>query len=146
MNTLEGINFFRYHHVSTLKQSTQHSYNYLLSKLRYSFADQPLNAISPDDISRFLESIVGTASRSTRRLKYAQVKAFFNYVIDECALDIKNPCAYTLLSKQFRTPKQMLKKILDKELVDELIYKTTSTRDRLILELQADVVCESVKS
>ena len=31
----------------------------------------------------------------------------------------------------------MLKKILDKELVDELIYKTTSTRDRLILELQA---------
>jgi integrase len=31
----------------------------------------------------------------------------------------------------------MLRKILDKELVDELIYKTSSTRDRLILELQA---------
>jgi hypothetical protein len=31
MNILEGINFLRDHHVSTLKQSTQHSYNYLLS-------------------------------------------------------------------------------------------------------------------
>ena len=31
----------------------------------------------------------------------------------------------------------MLKKILDKELVDELIYKTTSMRDMLILELQS---------
>lgn len=137
MNTLEGINFFRDHHVSTLKQSTQHSYNYMLTKLQKNFAMQPLNAISATDISTFLESIVGKASKSTRRLKYAQVKAFFNYVIDECALDIKNPCAYSLLLKQFRMPKQMLKKILDKELVDELIYKTTSMRDRLILELQA---------
>jgi integrase len=137
MNTLEGISFFRDHHVSTLKLSTQHSYNYLLTKFQQSFAIQPLNTIAADDVSRFLESIVGSASKSTRRLKYAQVKAFFNYVIDECSLDFKNPCAYTLLSKQFRTPKQMLKKILDKELIDELIHKTASTRDRLILELQA---------
>jgi integrase/recombinase XerD len=137
MNTLEGINFFKDHHVSTLKQSTQHSYNYMLSKLQQSFATQPLNAISAEDVSKFLESIAGKSSKSTQRLKYAQVKAFFNYVIDECALDIKNPCAYSLLLKQFRMPKQMLRKILDKELVDELIYKTSSTRDRLIWELQA---------
>lgn len=85
MNILEGINFFRDRHVSTPKLSTQHSYNYLLSKLQQSFASQPLNTISADDVPHFLESMVGTASKSTRRLKYAQVKSFKcfqdNYII-----------------------------------------------------------------
>lgn len=137
MNVLEAIIIFRDHQVSTLKRSTRQSYDYLLVKLQQCLADRPLNSISADDVSKFLESIVGCASKSTRRLRYAQVKAFFNYMIDRCELDIKNPCAYPLLSKQFKTPKQIPKRILDKELVDELIYKTSSSRDRLILELQA---------
>ncbi len=44
---------------------------------------------------------------------------------------------YPLLTKQFKYPKTAARKFLDKELVDELIYSTTSPMDRLILELQA---------
>lgn len=50
---------------------------------------------------------------------------------------MKNPCAYPLLARQYKNPKQSAKKILDKEIVDELIYSARSPRDRLILELQA---------
>ena len=137
MNVLDAINIFRDHQVATLKRSTQLSYDYLLVKLQWCLADRPLDSISTDDVSKFLDSIVGGASKSTRRLRYAQVKAFFNFIIDRCELNIKNPCAYPVLSKQFKTPKQIPKRILDKEFVDELIYKTSSSRDRLILELQA---------
>jgi len=137
MNVLDAIKIFRDRQLPTLKPSTQQSYNFLISKLSKSLGDQSLELIAPDHMLTFLESVVGTASKSTRRLRFAQVKALFNFVISTCDLNIKNPCSHPLLSKQFKAPKQVQKLILDKELVDELIYKTESIRDRLILELQA---------
>ena len=50
---------------------------------------------------------------------------------------MKNPCDAPLLSKAFKTPKQVSRRILDREIVEELIYNTQTLRDRLILELQA---------
>jgi integrase len=41
------------------------------------------------------------------------------------------------LFRSFKMPRQKPRKILDKEIVDEMIYKTESQRDRLLLELQA---------
>ncbi len=66
-----------------------------------------------------------------------QTKAFFNFVINECDLIIKNPCSHPMLARHFKSPKAAVRKILDKELVDELIYSTTSPMFRLVLELQA---------
>jgi integrase len=42
-----------------------------------------------------------------------------------------------MMAKQYKNPKPAARKILDKELVDQLIYSASSARDRLILELQA---------
>jgi len=50
---------------------------------------------------------------------------------------MKNPCNAPLLSKAFKTPKQVVRKILDREIVEELIYDTQTIRDRLMVELQA---------
>jgi len=61
----------------------------------------------------------------------------FNFLIDKCNLNMKNPCDAPLLSKAFKTPKQVARRILDREIVEELIYNTQTLRDRLILELQA---------
>ena len=51
-----------------------------------------LNEIKPDEIYHFLEQMTKTLSRSTRRLRYAQLKVFFNFVIEKCLPDLKNPC------------------------------------------------------
>ncbi len=48
-----------------------------------------------------------------------------------------NPCNSSTLAKSFRYPNHKAREILDKETVDELIYNTHTTRDRLIMELQA---------
>jgi integrase len=65
------------------------------------------------------------------------LRALFNFVIDTFEMNIKNPCCVPQLFKSFKTVQQKPRKILDKETVDELIFNSKNTRDRLILELQA---------
>jgi integrase/recombinase XerD len=137
MNTKEAISLFKYYVQSNHKQRTIESYTFLLNRFNAIHAERPLEDISPDEIFHFLESVTQKLSKSTRRLQYAQLKAFYNFIIDRCSLNMRNPCNTALLSKSFRAPKQLPHKILERETVDEMIYNTTKQRDRLILELQA---------
>jgi integrase/recombinase XerD len=50
---------------------------------------------------------------------------------------LQNPCDSPILRKMFRTPKKTQWKILEKEIVDEIIFRTRDPRNRLILELMA---------
>jgi len=137
MNILEAIEFFKNRHLSTLKHSTNMGYMLFFNNLQARFDARTVDSITPDEIEQFLESFTARVSKGTRHLRYAQTKAFFNFVINECDLNIKNPCFHAVLARHFKSPKPAARKILDKELVDELIYSTTSPMYRLILELQA---------
>ena len=57
--------------------------------------------------------------------------------LKNCLPDLKNPCSAPLLSKTFRISRQTPKTILEKEIVDEMIYNTKNQRNRLMLELMA---------
>ncbi len=50
---------------------------------------------------------------------------------------MRNPCDTPILAKAFEAPRQVARRILDRETVEELIYNAENLRDRLILELQA---------
>jgi integrase/recombinase XerD len=102
------------------------------------FDGREIESITANEVGQFLDSQTANKAKSSRRLMYAQVKAFFNFLINECLMDIKNPCSHPLIARQYKNPKPTVREILDKELVDQLIYSTKSDRDRLILELQAD--------
>jgi integrase/recombinase XerD len=137
MTLKEAITLFGYHQRSNLKPRTVRSYHPLLQKFEVEFGERSFDSIGSDEVFQFLETFTGNQSRSTRRLRYAQLKALFNFLIDKCNLNMKNPCDAPLLSKAFKTPKQVARRILDREIVEELIYNTQTLRDRLILELQA---------
>ncbi len=137
MITKEAITLFKYYLQSNHKQRTIESYALLLERFEAQYSDRAIEGISPDEIFHFLEDLTKNLARSTRRLRYAQLKAFYNFIIDRCSLNMKNPCNASLLSKSFKAPKQLPRKILDRETVDEMIYRTKSRRDRLIVELQA---------
>jgi len=137
MNTKDAITLFKYYLESSHKRRTIESYTLLLDRFNVIHAEKPLENISPDEIFHFLESVTQKLSKSTRRLRYAQMKAFYNFIIDRCSLNMRNPCNTALLSKSFRAPKRLPHKILERETVDEMIYNKTRQRDRLILELQA---------
>ncbi len=137
MNITEAIDYVKSHHLSSLKRSTNMGYTLFFNHLKAYFDGHTIKSISSDEIGQFLESFTAGVAKATRHLRYAQTKAFFNFLINECGLDIKNPCAHPLLTKQYKNPKPAARQILDKELVDELIYSSSSPMERLILELQA---------
>lgn len=132
MTIKEAITLFKNHQRSNLKLRTQQSYNYLLHRFETQFGDRLLESIGPEEIYQFLEALTNNSSKSTRRLRYAQIKAFYNLIIDNCCLNMKNPCSAPILSKSFKMPKREGRKILDKETVDETIYNAKCLRDRLI--------------
>jgi len=137
MTTKEAITLFKYYLQSNHKTRTIESYTLLLDRFNAIHTEKLLDDISPDEIFQFLEDQTRSLAKSTRRLRYAQLKAFFNFIIDRCSLNMRNPCNASLLSKSYKAPKQVPHKILERETVDEMIYNTTRQRDRLILELQA---------
>ncbi len=137
MTIREAVELFKQHQKGNVKKNTIRSYGGFLTQLQMSFSDQPVESVSSDDICRFLEECTERLSRSTRHLRYAQIKSFFNYIIEATDLNIKSPCSTASLSKTFKMAQHRPRKILDKETVDEIIFKSKNTRDRLILELQA---------
>jgi len=137
MITQEAIKLFKDYLRLNHRKRTIESYGPLLEKYEAAYAQRVLDSIGPDEIYHFLETVTQHLSKSTRRLRYAQMKAFYNSIIDRCSLNMRNPCNTPLLKKSYRAPKQLPHKILEREIMDEMIYNTKRQRDRLILELQA---------
>ena len=137
MTVQKAIEHFREHQRASLKRRTQEGYKNLLERFQSEFCDRDVESIKGEELCRFLETCTEGLARSTRRLRYAQLRAIFNFVIDTFEMNIKNPCCVPQLFKSFKNMQQRPREILDKETVDEIIFNSTNTRDRLILELQA---------
>jgi integrase/recombinase XerD len=75
--------------------------------------------------------------QSTKKLRFTLLAAFFNFIKNSVDPDFRNPCDNPALRKLFKAGKPAPFKILEKELVDEIIFRTRSPRNRLILELMA---------
>jgi integrase/recombinase XerD len=96
-----------------------------------------LHDVSPQDLYEFLLLLTEGCAKSTARLRYAQLKAFFTFTIERTHVPLANPCNDSLLSKTFRAPRMKQREILGREVIDEIIYRCPTVRNRLILELQA---------
>ena len=137
MTLHEAIELFKDHQKNSAKEKTRESYGYLFRNLEALLDDVALEIISPQDLYQFLLILGEGRARSTARLRYAQLKSLFNFIIEGTHTSMTNPCSDPLLSKTFRAPRVKQREIIGKEIVDEIIYRCRKTRDRLILELQA---------
>jgi integrase len=73
----------------------------------------------------------------TKRARFTSLLAFFNFAKNNVDPDFTNPCDSPMLRKLFRPKVKTHWDILGKDTVDEIIFRTTKVRDRLILELMA---------
>jgi integrase len=137
MTLREAIELFRDHQKNSAREKTRESYGPLFRNLEALLGDANFDDISSQDLYQFLLLLTEGRARSTARLRYAQMKAFFNFIIEGARLAMLNPCTDPLLSKSFRAPRMKQREIIGREVVDEVIYRCRKTRDRLILELQA---------
>jgi integrase/recombinase XerD len=75
--------------------------------------------------------------QSTKKLRFTLLSAFLNYIKNSVDPDFQNPCDNPALKKLFRAGKLIQFKIFEKDVVDEIIFKTSNLRNRLMLELMA---------
>jgi integrase/recombinase XerD len=96
-----------------------------------------LNELSTDDILSFLNRITVGKKSSTKRIRCAHLSAFFNFIKNNLVSDFKNPCDSPMLRQLFRATTPPYWDFIEKETIDEIIFRTIKTRNRLILELMA---------
>ncbi|WP_084219096.1 tyrosine-type recombinase/integrase [Syntrophorhabdus aromaticivorans] len=137
MTLQEAIQIFKDHQKISVREKTRESYDYLFRNLGALLGEGEFTQISSQDLLEFLLLLTEGSAKSTARLRYAQLKAFFNFIIERTHTQMTNPCNDSLLSKTFRAPRMKQREIIGREVVDEIIYRCPKVRNRLILELQA---------
>ena len=127
--------WLEYHRLHSKK--TIRTYESTMSSFRGRFPDRDLVSMTPDDVLSFLTTITEGKKQLTKRTRYSHLKTFFNFIKNNVDESLQNPCETPTLRKLFRAGGAVRWKILEKELIDEIIFRTTNPINRLILELMA---------
>ncbi len=75
--------------------------------------------------------------QNTKKLRFTLLAAFFNFIKNSVDSEFKNPCDNPALRKLFKAGKSTQFKILEKDVIDEIVFRTRNPRNRLMLELMA---------
>jgi integrase len=113
------------------------NYELLLSRFYENFGDRELCFLTSEEILAFLTEFTEGTKQSTKRLRYSLLSSFFNFIKNSIDPEFQNPCDTPILRKVFRVAKANQWKILEKEVVDEMIFRTDNPRNRVMLELMA---------
>ena len=122
---------------SAFKKNTVKTYQSVLSKLTAQFGERDLISLTPEEVLSFLTQINQGTKQLTKHTRYSQLTAFFNFVTQNLDPNFRSPCDTPMLKKLYRPPGPIRWTILEKEVMDEIIFRTIKPRNRLILELMA---------
>ena len=109
----------------TPKKNTARAYGSLLGKFRDHFLERELDSISSEEVLYFLASLNDTCKQLTKHTRYAYLKALFNFIRNNLDAQLQNPCDTPMLKKLFRPGKLSPWQIHEKEVIDEIIFRTT---------------------
>jgi len=137
MKTSNAINTFLDYQQMNSKKNTIRNYQYFLTSFKKEYGNLEISKITSEDIMIFLVKVTNSQKRSTKKLKYSLLRSFFNFIKDSVDSTLTNPCDTPILRKTFKTAKGQSWTILDRDVVDEIIFKTDNPRNRLMLELMA---------
>ena len=113
------------------------NYEFILGNFQNHFGDVELSSITSEDILAFMSTVSDGTKQNTKKLRFTLLSAFYNFVKNSLDPDSQNPCNNPSLHKLFRAGKTAQLKILEKDVVDEIIFRTRNPRNRLLLELMA---------
>ena len=137
MKLSQAAKLFLAYHTSHSKENSVRAYNLVLTQLLEEFGDENLEEITTKRILSFLSRITEGKKPQTKRTRYTHVLAFFNFIKNNLDPDFRNPCDTPMLKKLFRARRTFHWDIIEKETVDEIIFRTSKPRNRLMLELMA---------
>jgi site-specific recombinase XerD len=107
---------------TSFKKNAIKTYQSILSKLTTQFGERELNSLTPEEILSFLTQINQDTKQTTKRTCYSQLTSFFNFITQNLDHDFRSPCDTRMLKKFYRSPGLTRWTILEKEVVDEVIF------------------------
>lgn len=119
------------------KKNTVKTCEFVLSRFTTQFGKRELASITPEEVLTFLLSLTKDNKQATKRNRYSVLASFYNFIINTGLPALNNPCNTAVIKKIFRRPQAIQWQIVDKETIDEIIFRTMDTRNRIMLELMA---------
>jgi len=137
MNVSQASKIWLDYHRAHSKENTVRAYEFTIAKFNQNFENLNLNEVSTDDIFDFMTQITEGKKPQTKRVGFSHLTAFFNFMGNNFDGDFKSPCGSPMLRKLLRPKAVVHWDIIEKETVDEIIFRTDNVRNRLMLELMA---------
>jgi integrase/recombinase XerD len=113
------------------------SYRVIIERFIQEFGDGSVEQVAPEQILTYLNRLTEGNKPYTKRIRFSQLSSFFNFVRNNIDPELLNPCDRPMIRKLYRERVPLRWKIIEKETIDEIIFRTTKVRNRLILELMA---------
>ena len=101
------------------------------------FGQNELNEISSDHVLEFLNDITDGRKQRTRKTRFSHLSTFFNFISSNLDRNFQNPCEIPMMKNLFKIKSVTHFDIIEKDTIDEVIFRVTKPRNRLILELMA---------
>ena len=112
----------------TFKKNTNKTYNQTFTKFNEQFGSKEIKDLSSDDVLTFLNQNTEGKKQSTKRTRFSHLNAFFNFIQENTDLDFVNPCDNPMLKKIYKGTSIAVWDIMDKEIIDETIFRTTKQK------------------
>jgi len=103
----------------------------VMEKFCEAFSNYQLSELTVDTILDFLNQLTDGCKPQTKRVRYAHLAAFFNFIKNNLISDFVSPCESKMLHKLYRPKVTIQWDILEKEIVDEIIFIPQKVADRL---------------
>ena len=125
------------YHKAHSKKKTVRSYQSVIDRFCQDFGDCEIDQVTPDKVLSFLNSFTNGNKPYTKRVRYSHLSTFFNFFRNNIDSAMGNPCDTPMIRKLYRERVVSRWEIIEKETIDEIIFRTVKVRNRLILELMA---------
>ena len=99
MKVQQAVDYFIDYHKANSKKNTIRNQVFILSRFLDKFGDRKLKSISSDEILSFLNRLTRGQKQTTKRIRYANLKTFFNFIISTFDIKFNNPCDTPTLKK-----------------------------------------------
>jgi integrase/recombinase XerD len=137
MKVSQAVEYHLEYHKANSQPNTQKCVKYVLGKFHDQFHERTLASISEENVLSFLTKLTFSRRQATKRNRYSVLCSFYNFTINTSLPELKNPCHNSIIKKIFRRPYPVQTRIFDKDTIDEIIFRTTTVRNRIMLELMA---------
>jgi len=137
MKVSDAAKLYLEYHRSHSKVNSLRAYELILSKFCEDFGNESMEDLRTDRVLSFLNRVTEGNKKQTKQTRYSQLLAFFNFIKNNFDDALKNPFDTPMMKKLFKAKVTFHWDVIEKETIDEVIFRTSKPRNRLILELMA---------